>query len=930
MVGTPTLLRLALGLLLILSVSQCRASLEGVDRLEDCAGLPGPEEAGKHTAWRPTSEIGMNPGFTRCFQWLRLELPPAAESPEMIVEIPYPLLDTVDVFISQQGKIDHQSGGRLKNPADRLPTFRVRLAPTATRILMRVQSEDSMVLPVRILTERAYEAILEMRQFAFGAYYGVIAVMILYNAFLYYFVRDRVYIWYVLTLVVLHGLFQLSLNGFARVALPGLAPWAGKGAIVFFHSAGVIAGLQFCREFLRIPRAAPRWDQLCYPMFAWAALNMVLSFFNLYFVAVLSTSVLGSLAVLYAIASGIAAMRRGFRPARFYLIAWGTLFVGAAIYVVKIFALVDSTGFTEYAFQAGSAFEAALLSIALGDRIANLRQERTQARTEMLVHKRIALLAQTELLNHLSQLDSLKTDIQAIGSGEGSKSLEKLLERTLQTMRKVLNFEHGFIVITDRMRTPYMQSIGEMSANLREQFPRDALYSLIKVPENLFASLNRIIHLSQPLFAGDRSVTEQDGLAHALALSVARLHRAGYALCIPLPYEREFFGYLVVGERPEAPYTQLELELINSFRPSIAMAVRNAVLYEELAFMRGQAEEKAQRLSDFIIDKGEATQHNLKEKELVYISHTMAAVYALIQKFSGKQQPILITGETGTGKELIARTIHEEEHREAPFVAVNCAAVPASLWESEIFGHEKGAFTDAKTMRQGKVELAQDGTLFFDEIGEMPLDLQAKLLRLIQERAFERVGGKETKSAKCRFVFATNRDLAVMQKSGQFREDLFYRISVFQIPLPPLRERREDIPVLVNFFIRKYASELQSSARSIDREAMAELAFYEWPGNIRELENVMLQALVHAKTERITAADLPPQVTRPGAVPAQARSVSEIPSELYDLDRMIRDFSVKVIRQAIAATDGNKQEAARLLGVKRATFYYRLKELGIE
>lgn len=925
--GTPTRLLLTI---LCLGLTACGASPQPVDSLEDCWGLGGPEEAIKSQDWRPAGERGVNPGYSRCKQWLRLELPADARAPELIVEIPYPLLDLVDLFIVRDGRIDHEAGGRLKRPADRLPSFRVRLEKKPILVLLRVQSEDSLVLPVRVFTEPAYETIVAARHFAFGAYYGIVGAMILYNVFLYYFVRDRVYIWYVLTLAVLHGLFQLSLNGFLRVGLPSLAPWVGKGAIVFFHSAGVILGLQFCREFLRIPRAAPRWDRLCYPMFAWAGTNMVLSSLDLYFAAVLSTATLGSLAVTYAIASGAAAMRRGFRPARFYLIAWGALFVGAAIYVLKIFSLVESNVFTEYALQAGSAFEAALLSIALGDRIANLRAERTQARTEMLVHKRIALLAQTELLNHLSQLDSMKSDMQAIGGGEGSKSLEKLLERTLQTMRKVLRFEHGFIVITDRMRTPYMQSTGEMPPSLRDQFPRDALYSLIKVPDALFDSINRIIHLSQPLFAQDRSPSkDQDGLAHALALSVARLHRAGYALCIPLAYEREFFGYLVVGQRPDSPYTLAELELIDSFRPSIAMAVRNAVLYEELAFLRGQAEEKAQRLSNFIIDIGEATHHDLKEKELVYVSNTMANVYSLIQKFSGKQQPILITGETGTGKELIARTIHEEEHKDAPFVAVNCAAVPASLWESEIFGHEKGAFTDAKTARQGKVELAQDGTLFFDEIGEMPLDLQAKLLRLIQERAFERVGGKESKQARCRFLFATNRDLAAMQKAGQFREDLYYRISVFQIPLPPLRERREDIAVLANFFIGKYAAELQSTARTIDLEAMEELAMYDWPGNIRELENAILQALVHARSERITLSDLPPQVTRPGTVTAAARPVVET-GQLYELDRMIRDYSIKVIRTALQATDGNKQEAARLLGVKRATFYYRLKELGID
>ncbi len=901
--------------------------------LDDASGKLTIQEVEKSAAWRKAESETPNYGYSRSAHWARFELA-ARESSETLIEVSYPLLDRVDLYVIRKSGVETLTQGRTIPGTPRMPCFRIALQANETiRLVLRAESQDSLILPVRVYTHEAFERSQEIRQFLFGLYYGVIAVMILYNLFLFYFVRDRTYLYYVVTLILLHGFFQLSLNGFTRIFFGNGGIWTGRGSIVFFHSGGVIAALQFCRSFLLIPRVARKWDRVALAMMGWGLANMIVSMFDVYRFAILSTVGLGIGAIIFALASGGMAIRRRYRPARFYMFAWSALLIGGMIYALKIFSIVPSNWVTEYGVQIGSALEAALLSIALGDRITTGRQEQARSRTEMLVHKRIALLAQTELLNHLSQLDSLKSQMHSI-EYQGN-SLPRLLQNILETLRKILAFEKGFIVISDRSQKSHIQTIGAVEPDFQRKIPDDQyLHMLIKLPDPLFDQVNRIVHLNRPLFdempAGSTTVSS---VARALEETVAGLRESGFLLCLPLAYEREIFGYAMLSARPTGDeYTNAEIHLVDTFRPSIAMAVRNAVLYEEVALLRERAEQKASRLSDVIIDMKETTRLDLKEKALVYISHAMAEVYDLVRKYADKPQPVLISGETGTGKELIAQTIHEVGGLSSePFIPVNCAAIPANLWESEIFGHERGAFTDAKTDRAGKIELAAGGTLFFDEIGEMPLDLQPKLLRLIQERKYERVGGKKTLEAKCRFVFATNRDLQVMQKNGTFREDLYYRISVFQIKLPPLRDRREDIPVLANFFIRKYAEELQVPVTRIEKAAMSALAFYDWPGNIRELENCIIQTLVNCSSDTIRTEDIPAHLS-PSAAPAIKDAVQTYDPNMdfRQLDDMVRDYTRQVMIAAIQKCAGNKQEAAKLLGVKRATFYYRLKELGIQ
>lgn len=273
-------------------------------------------------------------------------------------------------------------------------------------------------------------------------------------------------------------------------------------------------------------------------------------------------------------------------------------------------------------------------------------------------------------------------------------------------------------------------------------------------------------------------------------------------------------------------------------------------------------------------------------------------------KIALSQASVLISGESGTGKELIARAIHYNSRRaKGPFIKVNCAALPESLLESELFGHEKGAFTGAQTLRQGLFERANEGTLLLDEIGEMPLVLQAKLLRILQEREFERIGGHQTIKVDIRVIAATNRDLQAMVKEGTFREDLFYRLNVIHLILPPLRDRREDISLLANHFLQKFSSENQRDIIDIDPMAMSLLTAWSWPGNIRELSNVIERAVVMNSGPIIFSEDLPPQIRQPVCNAGEAKTA---PVGERNLKEEIKRVEKRIIMEVLEQQEGNQ------------------------
>ncbi len=304
--------------------------------------------------------------------------------------------------------------------------------------------------------------------------------------------------------------------------------------------------------------------------------------------------------------------------------------------------------------------------------------------------------------------------------------------------------------------------------------------------------------------------------------------------------------------------------------------------------------------------------------EIVGESSTLAQVLAQVHTVAGTDSTVLIDGETGTGKELIARAVHNSsERKHGPFIKLNCGAIPAGLLESELMGHEKGAFTGAIARRIGRFELAQDGTLFLDEIGEMATELQPKLLRLLQEREFERVGGTRTIRSNARVIAATNRDLGAMVKARAFREDLYYRLNVFPVTLPPLRDRKGDIPVLAEHFVRRVAAKLKKDVRDISPAAMAHLTQYSWPGNIRELENVLERAVILADGPVLEVPQLH-STACPDDKAVQGDDLAAV-NKAHILSVL------EATRGIVAGPDG----AAARLGVKRSTLNYRMKKLGI-
>ena len=315
-----------------------------------------------------------------------------------------------------------------------------------------------------------------------------------------------------------------------------------------------------------------------------------------------------------------------------------------------------------------------------------------------------------------------------------------------------------------------------------------------------------------------------------------------------------------------------------------------------------------------------------RKRQLVGSSRAMQQLYEMIERVADTRANVLIQGESGTGKELVARAIHEQsERRDQPFVAVNCGAIPEPLLESELFGHVKGAFTGAVQSKPGLFETAHRGTLFLDEIGELPAALQVKLLRVLQDKAVRRVGGTSDHQVDVRIVAATNRRLEEEVSHGRFREDLYYRLNVIQIGLPPLRERVEDIPLLVQHFVERYAVELGKKVRGFSDEALARLVEHPFPGNVRELENLVERAVALSTSEVIGPETLPPAVLQP-----PAKAAPRLPLEGSNLDNLVDAFERGLLEEALRQSRGVKKRAAALLGISFRSFRYRLEKLGMD
>jgi DNA-binding NtrC family response regulator len=304
-------------------------------------------------------------------------------------------------------------------------------------------------------------------------------------------------------------------------------------------------------------------------------------------------------------------------------------------------------------------------------------------------------------------------------------------------------------------------------------------------------------------------------------------------------------------------------------------------------------------------------------------SENMQEIFATIERVGPTRATVLLAGESGVGKDLIARAIHfHSPRRDRPLVKINCSAIPENLMESELFGYEKGAFTGANVSKPGKFEQADTGTVFLDEIGDVPANIQVKLLRILQEREFERLGSNVTRHIDVRVIAATNQDLRAALEQGTFREDLYYRLNVVPLNIPPLRERKQDIPFLANHFVKKLAPDAGCRVESISDAAMEKLIAYHWPGNVRELENVIERALVMSTGTQLEAADIKLENAPRKSAPGDSHFLPEGMS----LDEYERD----IIREALRRAEGNKSQAARLLGLTRNALRYRLTQMGME
>jgi formate hydrogenlyase transcriptional activator len=382
------------------------------------------------------------------------------------------------------------------------------------------------------------------------------------------------------------------------------------------------------------------------------------------------------------------------------------------------------------------------------------------------------------------------------------------------------------------------------------------------------------------------------------------------AVSVPLTIKGRIIGTLNVGSRLPGQYGEEHASLLTAIGEQVALAIENLLAYEEIASLKARLEEEKLYLQ-------EEVRTEVAFGEVVGQSRAILAVLAGVRKVAETDSTVLVTGETGTGKELIVRAIHDLSRlKDKILVKVNCAALPAGVIESELFGHERGAFTGALTRKIGRFELADGGTLFLDEVGDLPLELQAKLLRVLQDGEFERVGGTRSLKVRVRLIAATNRDLERAVAEGTFRADLFYRLNVFPLHIPPLRERLDDVPRLARHFVLHYAAKTGRKVGPPGPEILHRLCCYSWPGNVRELQNVIERAVILSSKGRLELDDFvvrPPQVAK-----ANARSLEDVE----------RQHVVSVLEETGWRVSGERG-AAKILGLKRTTLEARMRKLGI-
>ena len=433
------------------------------------------------------------------------------------------------------------------------------------------------------------------------------------------------------------------------------------------------------------------------------------------------------------------------------------------------------------------------------------------------------------------------------------------------------------------------------------------------------------------------NTTDPSEFPSELAEHLASLDEAKTVCHIPLVSRGRAFGILAIGRTAQRLYDDDEIAFLSQVAGQMAIAIDNALAYEEISELRDRLAQEKLYLEEEI-------RSEMGFEQIIGSSAALKGVLQLVETVAPSDSTVLLLGETGTGKELIARAIHDRSRRkERTFVKLNCAAIPTGLLESELFGHEKGAFTGAISQKVGRMELADQGTLFLDEVGDIPIEIQPKLLRALQEREFERLGSTSTRRVNMRLVAATNRDLEQMVVDREFRNDLYYRLNVFPIRIPPLRERKEDIPLLVGYFVNRFAKRMEKRIDSIPAVMMKGLTAWEWPGNIRELENFIERAVILTRGRSLEAplAELRRSKTQeppPTSVSTPEGDIARIVRETIaslkgtgaenDHSKKQHDEIVRALTECKGRVGGADGAAVRL-GMSRTTLISRMKRLGI-
>jgi transcriptional regulator with GAF, ATPase, and Fis domain len=508
-----------------------------------------------------------------------------------------------------------------------------------------------------------------------------------------------------------------------------------------------------------------------------------------------------------------------------------------------------------------------------------------------LIHPREALYLQPDrLLRELPAKSPVARNLNALLKisriVHAIRGLEELQAQLLDLVFEVVPAGRGAILLAESAD----QEFNCLYARTREA----GQPQLVRVSRTI---ARQVMKENVAILGVDGSLRDVESLAESEVRSL---------LCVPLTVFQRVIGCIYLDSTKVANRFQEDhLQLMTAIAGISAVALDNARRTQWL-------EEENQRLTSEV----------RQEQSLVGEGARMKEIFQFLARVAPTESTVLIEGESGTGKELAARALHRNSHRgNKPFVAINCAAIPETLLESDLFGHERGAFTGAAVLKKGRLEVADGGVVFLDEIGELAPALQVKLLRVLQEREFERVGGTHPIKVDIRLIAATNRELTEAVRKGQFRQDLYYRLAVVRLTMPPLRERREDIPMLTRHFLQKYAKRSKVKPKPVSREAMSALVHYEWPGNVRELENAIERALVMGSSDAVLLEDLPESLLE-----------QESPAELHEgkYHASVKELKKQLIADAVEQTHGNYVEAAGILGVHANYLHRLIRNLGLK